>query len=96
MIEFHHRALDELRQAHIWYRARSPRAADRFLEQVDRAVNRLAVDPAAQAKLGPAYHYVRISRFPFVLIYRTRSEGDVFVVAVAHTSRRGGYWRRRS
>jgi len=37
MIEFHPRAAEELRQALIWYRAKSLRAADRFLEQVIRA-----------------------------------------------------------
>jgi hypothetical protein len=31
----------------------------------------------------------------FTLIYRERLSGDIQVVAVAHTSRKPGYWRQR-
>lgn len=95
MIEFHPLARDELRQALLWYRAKSTRAAQRFVNQVHQAVVRLAVDPLSYPVIRRGFHYVRVSRFPFVLVYRIRSEKDVFVVAVAHTSRRSGYWKRR-
>jgi len=35
-----------------------------------------------------------LTRFPYRLIYRVRDE-DVYIVAIAHTSRRPGYWQNR-
>ena len=35
-------------------------------------------------------------REPAIFVARTRPDGTIFVVAVAHTSRRPGYWRRKS
>lgn len=95
MIEFHRLALTELRQAQAWYRTKSPQAAERFFEQVRRAIERLQADPTSHSRIGRNWHSIRISRFPFVLIYRVRSEKDVLVLAVAHTARRPGYWRKR-
>ena len=95
MMEFHHRALDELRQAQLWYRTKSVQSAERFFGQVSRALDRVLADPASQPAIGRGFHYVRVRKFPFILVYRIRSEGNVFIVAVAHTSRRPGYWNRR-
>ena len=95
MIEFHVLALRELRQAQAWYREKSVQAAERFFQQTCNAMERISLDPASHAVIGRNLHYVRISRFPFVLIYRIRSQNEAFVIAVAHTSRRRGYWRGR-
>jgi hypothetical protein len=35
-----------------------------------------------------------LRQFPFTLIYRERALGDIQVVAVAHTSRKPGYWKQ--
>ena len=85
----------EYRSAHDWYAARSVEVAERFRGAVDRAVERIATQRDALARLGSAYRWVRVSRFPYVLIFRDQSPSTVMVVAVAHTSRRPGYWRRR-
>lgn len=95
MIEFHQLALNELRQAQAWYRDRSPQAAVRFFQQVGRVIERIIAAPGSHTRIGPGCHYVPISRFPFVLIYRVNSDNHVFVIAVAHTARRQGYWRNR-
>ncbi len=95
MIEFHYLAVDELRQALAWYRAKSVRAAERFVERVHEAVLRVLADPESYPVIRRGFHYLRIPKFPFVLVYRIRAQNDVFVIAVAHTSRRSGYWRRR-
>jgi hypothetical protein len=34
-------------------------------------------------------------KYPFRLNYRLTPEGKAIIVAVGHTSRRPGYWRRR-
>ena len=37
---------------------------------------------------------LRVQGFPYYIVYRIR-EQDLYVVAVAHTSRRPGYWKNR-
>jgi hypothetical protein len=36
-----------------------------------------------------------VNRFPYNVVYRIRDD-DIYVVAVAHTSRRPNYWKDRS
>jgi plasmid stabilization system protein ParE len=93
---FHRLAAREYRSARDWYRERSLEVADRFGVAVDRAVNRIVADAESLPILARTYRYVRVARFPYVLILR-RVDGDtVKVVAVAHTSRRPRHWRRRA
>ena len=95
MIDFHDLARTELRSAQQWYRMKSREAAARFQMRVELAIERIAKDPASLPRIGRHHHSIRVSRFPYVLVFRVREEGSAFVVAVAHTSRRSGYWNRR-
>lgn len=92
---FHRLAVREYRSARGWYSQRSAEAAERFRIGVDKAVDRIVSDAGALPHLTRAYRYVRISRYPYVLVFRHIDASAVMVVAVAHTSRRPGYWRRR-
>ena len=94
-IVFHRLAAKEYRSARDWYAARSVDVAERFRIAVDRATGRIATQREILARLGRKYRWVRVSRFPYVLIFRERSPDVVMVVAVAHPSRRPGYWRHR-
>lgn len=95
-VVFHRLAAREYRAARDWYAERSREVSQRFRLAVDGAVNRIAAQYDALPVLSGPYRRIRVSRFPYILICRTVSEGVVMVVAVAHTSRRPGYWRRRS
>ena len=78
-----------------WYLERSSDAALKFDAEVGRALTQIRRAPHRWAA-GP--HQTRkflLRQFPFVLIYRERASGDIDVVAVAHTSRKPGYWKRR-
>jgi plasmid stabilization system protein ParE len=92
---FHRFASREYREARDWYRARSEQTSLRFRNAVAQAVNRIAADPIAPPKLISHYQYVRVHRFPYLLVFEQRPDDSVLIVAVAHTSRRPGYWRRR-
>lgn len=48
--------------------------------------------PRVRAVYGA--RHVLLRRFPYFVVYRERSE-DIHVIAVAHTSRKPGYWRHR-
>jgi hypothetical protein len=39
--------------------------------------------------------WIRLKRFPFILVVHEDAAGEYFIVAVAHTSRRHGYWQKR-
>ena len=40
------------------------------------------------------FRRARVKRFPYVVVFESR-EDEVLVVAVAHASRKPGYWQRR-
>jgi len=92
---FHRLAAREYRSARDWYRERSVEVAERFWIAVDQAVSRIVADADSLPVLTGTYRYARVRRFPYVVIVRRIDRGAVMVVAVAHTSRRPGYWRRR-
>lgn len=93
-IEVHPEALAEARSATQWYRERSGLAADAFLAELDRAIERISETP----EMYP--HYVRgtrrylLQRFPFYLVYR-KVAGKLEIVAIAHGRRKPGYWKKR-
>ncbi len=92
---FHRLAAREYRSSRDWYAKRSLDVAQRFRIAVERAADRIATDPDALPVLVGEYRYVRVARFPYVLVFRRLDAAAVMIIAVAHTSRRPGYWRRR-
>ena len=94
-IEFHRLALKEFDDACTWYKERSPATADRFKDAVEKAILRVSQGPDSLPKLTGAYRWVRVARFQYILVFQQRSHDQVVIAAVAHTSRRPGYWRRR-
>lgn len=94
-IVFHRLARREAQAAEAWYHTRNPDSAVRFRQTIERTAHRIATAPETYPFLRGAYRQLRVTGFPYVLIYRTRDDRSVMVVAVAHTSRRAGYWRRR-
>lgn len=89
----HNAASDEIRAATSWYLERSADAAEGFLTEFDEALNRVLSNPLMWPEylFGTRGH--QLHRYPFVLVYRF--SGQVEILAVAHTSRRPGYWKER-
>ncbi len=94
-IVFHRLARKEARAAEAWHHSRNPNAAVRFRLTVERAAQRIAAAQDTYPFLQDPYRSLRVTGFPYVLIFRVRDDESVMVVAVAHTSRRPGYWWRR-
>jgi toxin ParE1/3/4 len=94
-LEFHDEAAGEYDAAFDWYLGRSPDAARRFDTEVERAVTQIVQGPKrwASGPFGTRRYLLR--QFPFLLIYRELSVDRIQVIAVAHTSRRPGYWKER-
>lgn len=93
-VSLHPAARAELLEAEDWYLHRSPTAAREFVREVDRAVARIMEAPQRY----PVTRYGRrrfvLLEFPFDLVYRI-AEHEIEIIAVAHHSRRPGYWRAR-
>ena len=72
-----------------------PNLADRFRSAVDVVLARIVADPDSWPQVGGGFRRIRVRRFPHVLFFKRLDPQTVGVSAVAHTSRRPGYWRRR-
>ena len=78
-----------------WYLERSPDAAVRFDAAVQRAMDEIAQAPQRWVRGPYGTRRFLLHGFPYLLIYREASEDVVQILAVAHTSRRTGYWKER-
>ncbi len=88
-------AESELRDAVVWYLARSALAASAFRAEVLHKIDALANDADQWPKNDDGIHARVLSRFPYTLHYDI--DGTVVtVLAVAHHRRRPGYWRART
>jgi plasmid stabilization system protein ParE len=95
LVLFHYLAAREYRSAVRWYAQRSPAAAQRFHQAIDRVIERLQDNAEQGALLTEPFRWMKPQRFPYILYYEIFSPGLVWVYAVAHARRRPGYWQRR-
>ena len=94
LVRFHPEAEQELVEHEAWYRQRSEVAAHGFLLEVEHAIAAVAEAPERWPLGSRGEHRYVFPRYPFTLLYRVRSD-HVFITAVAHQSRRPGYWQDR-
>jgi toxin ParE1/3/4 len=94
-IEFHDEAAAEYDASFDWYLEQSPDAARRFDVEVEHAISQIKKVPLAWATAPLNTRRYLLRRFPFLLIYREQPPDLIQVIAVAHTSRRPGYWKMR-
>lgn len=93
-VRFYGRATSELEEALAWYAVRSASAEREFADAFESGLLSILDAPYRFASVSPTHRACRVKKFPYQIIYRV--DGDIFtVVAVAHTSRRPGYWKRR-
>ena len=94
-IALHERADEELKAAITFYESRQPGLGDAFFERVSEAFELILAQPLAGQILSDAFRRRLVRQFPYSIVYRIDSD-RVFVLAVAHWSRRPDYWRSRS
>ncbi len=87
-------ALRELNESVAYYHERNPTAARRFAEAIRQEERHIIEFPQAAPRTRHEQRARRIPYFPYSLIYRI-FEREILVVAVAHHSRRPGYWADR-
>jgi plasmid stabilization system protein ParE len=94
IVNLHPRAVNEARAAYRWYARRSAAVANRFVAELDRAIQLIVANPDLWPPHLHGTRAVQLRKFPYLVIYR-RTNGTLQVVAVMHGRRRPGYWRRR-
>lgn len=96
-VDFSALAREEFLHEVRYYAARGQ--ALRFIAAVVEALDRVQDDPYSFPKVGKNRSLRRVltKRFPFALVYvvNPSKPAEPLVIAVAHGSRRPGYWRRR-
>lgn len=95
LLRLHPEAEEEYLASLSWYQERSLIAATNFESAIEEAVTRIGEAP----KRWPIYFgnfrkYV-LRQFPFSIIYQDYLS-EIVVFAIAHGSRRPGYWRERT
>jgi plasmid stabilization system protein ParE len=78
-----------------WYAERSKRAAEGFDVEFARALEAIAAHPDRYPMCDDRHRFYLLKRYPFQIIYRPISGDQWLIVAVAHSSRRPGYWSNR-
>lgn len=94
IVELHPEADEELLEASAWYLARSASAAANFVRDVDHVMSRIAEAPERYPLTRFGRRRFVLLNFPYDIVYRITST-KVEIVAIAHHSRRPGYWRSR-
>lgn len=94
-VVFHRLADAELVRVGRMYSRQDYGSMLRFVAAVNRAVDRIRANPSCGAPIFGTHRWVRVGRFRYLLYYEQTSPTTVRIYAVAHASRRPGYWRRR-
>lgn len=98
-IALHAGATADLTSAGDWYESRQPGLGLELNDEVDLALDAIAENPRTWPRWPNAPDVLEIRRFllprfPFALAYMVQAD-RIVVLAVAHTSRRPGYWLDR-
>lgn len=70
IVSFHPAAVEEARQARLWYAERSPRAAERFMRMLAEGIGRIAENPRRWPVFLQGTRRYLLKGFPFQLVYR--------------------------
>jgi hypothetical protein len=83
-----------LRISRRWYEQKRTGLGGEFFDAVTHAIELVRSRPEIGTTGGRTRSWL-LTRFPYRLIYRVR-DADIYIVAIAHTSRTPGYWKNRS
>lgn len=95
-VRFHRLAVAEIDHEVDYYESRQGGLGEELEDEIDAVVALIRRFPRA-APPWKHRHDRRVAvldRFPFTLPYQIVG-GDIVILALAHTSRRPGYWARR-
>lgn len=93
-VAYHRLAAAELIDSAFFYDQRRAGLGDKFLSSVDAVLELIRSQPELGRRGFLETFSLRTRRFPFRVVYELQPD-CIWIVAVAHLSRRPGYWLRR-
>jgi plasmid stabilization system protein ParE len=93
-VRVHPDAIRDVEDGIAFYVNRSPIAAERFLTEVEQALDSVAEAPERWPPFRAGTRRFVMADFPYSIIYREVGN-EIQVLAVAHAKRRPQYWRGR-
>ncbi len=90
----HPAAVEEAEAAARWYRERSPRAAKKFVDELNHVIEKILEAPHRWPRGSNGTRKLNLPCFPFAVVY-WESDGQIRILAVAHGRRQPGYWKSR-
>ena len=93
-VGFHPDAKREMREAADFYDLERAGLGSEFLDAVEGAMRRVIEHPESSPVVLGQVRMGTVPRFPYSIVYSVRA-GDIFVSAIAHSSRRPFYWQDR-
>ena len=91
---FHPDAKEEFDGAVEYYEQCQPGLGLQLAEEVYATIARIIRYPNAWSTLSKNSRRCLVNRFPYGVIYQTKSR-SLRIIAVAHLNRRPGYWKER-
>jgi plasmid stabilization system protein ParE len=92
--EFHPAADAEFGEAKEFYNSQVPGLGDEFYYLVVAGIRDIRLAPNRFPPYQHNTRRLRLKRFPYLIIYR-ETAANILIVAIAHGSRRSGYWAKR-
>ena len=65
-----------------------------FIDEVEKSIKLIQKSPTRWAIIEENIHKYILQRFPFT-IYYIDDVGEILILAIAHQSRKPGYWNNR-
>jgi toxin ParE1/3/4 len=95
VLTFHEAAAADYDAAFDWYLEHNPQAAIRFDAEFERSLSGIMLAPGRWVRGPSGTRRFLLRGFPYFLIYRELDGQTIEILAVAHTSRKPGYWTAR-
>jgi len=90
----HPEAGADLEAAAVWYDECQPGLGDDFLNEFERTLRRIVVEPTRWRAVRGDNRKLNFERFPYAIVYSVKAE-VIFLKAVMHLHRRPLYWAQR-
>ncbi len=94
-VRCHEAAESELLTAVGYFELRTKGLGRRLLAEIRRAESLIAEFPESSEEIGPGIRKRLLRKFRYALIYSLEAD-EIVILAVAHASRRPGYWADRT
>ncbi len=88
-------AFKEYKSALIWYTTIRPELGIQFDTAFQLGIEKISMQSEIFYPIGKRHRFYKLEKFPYLLIFRIIQPNEISVVAVAHTSRKPGYWKNR-